>query len=416
MNVMTEAVSGLFWKSGIRDSVRQLFGVLFLLLAMNSHAIDVSPDVWSMPTSKASSSLLLDIARAGDRLVAVGQYGHIIFSDDNGENWTQAKVPTRQLLTAVYFVTPKKGWAVGHDGLVLHSTDGGENWAIQRDGLAATATDNKHRLKEARQAMAQRKQEFEEAQEALLVAQSDPEADISELELAVEDAQIALEDAEFDVEDVEIELVETVAHPLFDIWFKDEREGYSIGAYGVFLRTRDGGKTWVNSKDNIDNPDELHYNSVIGMDDGALVVAGEQGTFYRSSDRGDSWELLSTPYQGSFFGVFNDGRDVYVSGLVGKVFRSSDNGDSWEALDSKTDTALYTGWAENGQVVIVGGSGVVIDSANRGDEFSQTVRSNLLTNTSVIRAPNGRIIAVGQGGVQVLEHLDSKVGLAANNK
>ncbi len=40
------------------------------------------------------------------------------------------------MLTAVYFINQQRGWAVGHDGLILVSDDGGENWRIQRDGLA----------------------------------------------------------------------------------------------------------------------------------------------------------------------------------------------------------------------------------------------------------------------------------------
>lgn len=45
---------------------------------------------------------MIDVVHAGKRLVAVGDRGHILYSDDQGNTWTQAKVPTRQLLTAVF--------------------------------------------------------------------------------------------------------------------------------------------------------------------------------------------------------------------------------------------------------------------------------------------------------------------------
>ncbi len=32
-----------------------------------------------------------------------------------------------------------KGWAVGHDGVVLHTSDGGESWRMQLDGNQANA-------------------------------------------------------------------------------------------------------------------------------------------------------------------------------------------------------------------------------------------------------------------------------------
>src|SRR5262245_35272257 len=77
----------------------------------------------------ASSSLLLDLAAAGKRLVAVGERGHVLLSDDEGATWRQAKsVPTRTMLTAVYFADDEYGWAVGHDETILNTVDGGETW------------------------------------------------------------------------------------------------------------------------------------------------------------------------------------------------------------------------------------------------------------------------------------------------
>ncbi len=45
-------------------------------------------------------------------------------------------MPTRQLLTAVYFVDDKNGWAVGHDAQILASADGGLTWTKQFEDLA----------------------------------------------------------------------------------------------------------------------------------------------------------------------------------------------------------------------------------------------------------------------------------------
>src|SRR5690606_13251763 len=96
-------------------------------------------NVLSIESPKAVSSLLLDIAHAGKRLVAVGDRGHILFSEDGGKNWVQARVPTRQLLTALYFVDDKHGWAVGHDAQILVSEDGGANWKLQYEDLEREA-------------------------------------------------------------------------------------------------------------------------------------------------------------------------------------------------------------------------------------------------------------------------------------
>jgi photosystem II stability/assembly factor-like uncharacterized protein len=94
-------------------------------------------DVLDSPAVKsplATRGLLNGLALAGKRVIAVGQRGHILYSDDSGANWQQADVPVSSDLVAVHFPTPQLGWAAGHDGVILHSSDGGKRWARQRDG------------------------------------------------------------------------------------------------------------------------------------------------------------------------------------------------------------------------------------------------------------------------------------------
>jgi len=93
-------------------------------------------DIIEMPAVKvaaAGTSLALDVVKAGDRLVIVGERGHVLYSDDEGESWTQADVETRNQLNAVTFINDKLGWAVGEDAVIVHTTDGGNSWARQFD-------------------------------------------------------------------------------------------------------------------------------------------------------------------------------------------------------------------------------------------------------------------------------------------
>ncbi len=82
---------------------------------------------------------MIDVVQAGKRLVAVGDRGHILYSDDQGASWVQAKVPTRQLLTAVFFIDGQHGWAVGHDAKILASSDAGATWSEQFKDLSREA-------------------------------------------------------------------------------------------------------------------------------------------------------------------------------------------------------------------------------------------------------------------------------------
>src|SRR5439155_22896850 len=91
----------------------------------------------ALPAARAARALLMGIARAGGRLVAVGEHGLVVLSDDNGIAWRNAaQVPVDATLTAVRFADEKLGWAIGHLGMVLRTDDGGEHWVKQLDGLA----------------------------------------------------------------------------------------------------------------------------------------------------------------------------------------------------------------------------------------------------------------------------------------
>jgi photosystem II stability/assembly factor-like uncharacterized protein len=106
--------------------------------AADTAAVDVL-DVPAARSPLAPRTLLNGLARAGDRVIAVGQRGHVLYSDDAGANWQQAEVPVSSDLVAVSFPSPSMGWAVGHDGVILHTNNAGATWSRQLDGHRAGA-------------------------------------------------------------------------------------------------------------------------------------------------------------------------------------------------------------------------------------------------------------------------------------
>ncbi|MBL9214929.1 MAG: hypothetical protein JNG83_05590 [Opitutaceae bacterium] len=119
-----------------RPSVRRLLPVAAAACALlwAAGAESAAPAESSEPAPLAARSLLLDVARAGDTLVAVGDRGHVVLSSDQGRTWTQVIVPTRAMLTGVCFPDAEHGWAVGHDGVILATENGGRTWTRQDDG------------------------------------------------------------------------------------------------------------------------------------------------------------------------------------------------------------------------------------------------------------------------------------------
>ena len=73
--------------------------------------------------------MLLGLTQVGKRLVAVGERGFTLVSDDGGQTWKGVQTPVTRTLTGVAFKDAKVGVAVGHGGSFVRTEDGGNTWA-----------------------------------------------------------------------------------------------------------------------------------------------------------------------------------------------------------------------------------------------------------------------------------------------
>lgn len=370
-----------------------IFTALFLALFFTApaHAIDLL-DLPAVKNGAASRTLLLDITPRGEgSYVAVGTFGVVIISEDDGQTWEQADVPASVTLTSVHFPTPETGWAVGHDGLILHSSDGGRTWVKQLDGHEL----NTQIIEVAERIVANSRAELE-------ALQADETAD----EYDVEDAEFMLEEAEFALEGAMDDTAAGPVRPLLDVWFRNEREGIVAGSYGMLLLTDDGGETWKLESDRMENPEAFHLNRIRAAPDGAVFIAGESGFVYRSRDNGASWDSLEPGYEGSYHGLVivprNGGAyELVVYGLQGHVYSSLDQGDTWQAVDAGTGATLLAGTvlADSG-VVLAGSGGVIVTRAAGADNFTAADNPDRRVISDLIQCGQGNLILVGLGGIR----------------
>lgn len=343
----------------------------------------------ALATDRAHQSLLLDITRVGSRLIAVGAHGHIVYSDDSGKSWLQARTPSSATLTAVYFPSATKGWAVGHDGLILHSSDAGESWVKQFDGYLANTAIVKGAQKNKEQAIA-----------ALESAQNSGDAtEIDNAEMFLENVTYALEDAQYDKKSGSTK-------PFLDIWFYDAKMGFAVGAYGMVFHTTDGGKSWIDWSAHLDNNDRLHINGISMVGPRALMLVGEQGLILRSDDMGKSWHSSPSPYEGSLFGITAKGDNVLVYGLRGNLYHSVDGGIQWRKVHTNSEQTLMAGVTKSDKsVVLVGNGGSVILLNRLAEDAKSIILPGRTTSAAVAQASDGSIVIVGEAGV---ERLDTK--------
>ncbi|MBW1751219.1 MAG: photosystem I reaction center subunit IV [Deltaproteobacteria bacterium] len=370
---------------------RSRFNVLIALLVIlnwgwftgqSAMALDDRLGMPAMKTDKAHKSLLTDAAQAGERLVAVGEQGQIIFSEDDGHTWTQAQVPVRVNLTAIHFSTPQKGWVSGHDGVMLHTEDGGKTWQKQLDGATASEI-----------VLAAAKRDVER-----FAAKAAESRDSEDIAYQLEMANWRLEEAQRDIEI-------GPSKPIMDIWFKNDQEGFAVGGFGYFFHTRDGGKTWEDYATKVDNPDSLHLYAVTGVKNGAIFVVGEEGNIFRSNDGGDTWQHLESPYTGGLFGVFGTDVDgqVFVFGLKGNTFRSNDLGNTWQRVAHNVSASLYGGLSlPDKRLVFVGQNGTLLVCSSNAESCRVIPRRDRSILSSVVPTGNGKILVVGMRGLERL--------------
>lgn len=333
-------------------------------IAQATSYVDVL-DLPAKPSALALRSPLLDVTRAGERLVSVGQRGHILYSDDAGQSWLQAQVPVSVDLNAVHFPTPQQGWAVGNDGVILHSSDAGATWSKQLDGRK-----------------------------------------IGELVLKYYSALAAAEPANEQWATLAGEgqrlLDEGADKPFLDVWFADERMGYAVGVFNLILHTRDGGRSWIPFQDRTDNPQGLHLNA-LGFTGDALYIAGEQGLLRKWDSILERFIVLETPYQGSFFGITGKPGEVLVYGLRGHALHSRDGGYLWQNLSSELQISFCAALVDaQGRYRLFTQAGHQLLGSGEQTALRLLPQTQQTPVAGAVQAANGALILVGARGVRSL--------------
>ncbi|MFC3607259.1 YCF48-related protein [Stutzerimonas tarimensis] len=338
---------------------QQLRGAFLALLCVSLAGpllADSAPDVLAQPAAKLiepGRAVLLGITRAGDRLVAVGERGIILLSDDHGSSWRQGSVPVRISLTDVQFVDERHGWAVGHSGVVLHSRDGGETWNLQLDGRQAAALE----LEAAEREAGPGSQRLDNAR---LLVDDGPDK------------------------------------PFLVVHFSDARNGIVAGAFGMAFRTRDGGETWSSIIGRLPNDWGAHLYAIASRDR-HLYIAGEQGLFMRSTDDGTSFEAVETGYEGSYFTLALLPADaLLVGGLRGTVMLSDDAGESFRMLDNPVPVSLNDAVTLDDRLLLVNQAGGLLEVAG-GSLRPLPVRAGAPLS-AVARTADGGVVGVGFNG------------------
>ena len=277
------------------------------------------------PAPLAVESLLLDGAVAGARLVVVGERGHILVSLDEGVSWSQARVPVRALLTAVHMHDELRGWAVGHDAVILRTADGGTTWQLVH-----------HAPQEERPLL---DVWFRDAQNGFAIGAYG-------YFLATEDGGDTWVSRVLGKDDFHLNALAPAGGTRLFI----------AAEAGVAYRSDDDGATWRE----LPSPYAGSWFGALALDAERVLLLGLRGHLFRSQDGGEGWTEVSTETNATLTSAVRlPSGTILITGLEGTLLTSSDEGRSvsFDRLPGREGISTALPLSDGG-VLLIGEFGV----------------------------------------------------------
>jgi photosystem II stability/assembly factor-like uncharacterized protein len=307
----------------------------------------------SLPAELAQPALLSPLAAyglfnaispAGARLVAVGERGRIMLSDDAGQSWRQVPAPVSVTLIAAHFPTPTTGYIAGQMGVVLKTIDAGESWSKVLDGVSAAA--------------------------AMLAAANADRALLTPAQAAAQDNAAMNNNTSTELQNAQLLVSEGPANPILCLVAASETHVLAFGAFGLALETRDGGATWAGIAARVPDPQDLHIYGA-RLSGTTLILVGEQGLIMRGPVDG-TLAPITSPFPGSLFGMTATADNkVLAYGVQGAVLVSADNGASWAQMAPNSNSGILSSLELADKRLVLGDeSGNLLVTSDAGAHFS----------------------------------------------
>lgn len=297
--------------------------------------------------------------------VAVGQDGLVLTTTDGGENWNEVVVelPLQdwQVAQPHYFAVSRGAdaahiWAVGPVGAMIRSQDGGETWE-NRSLWCDMMFEN--------------------------FASADPATDPSYTGPRLNPCDVTLN----------------------GVSFPTNMDGWMAGEFGIVLRTRDGGVTWERQRNVSDLPKytrpELSEEEAMRqripplyLEDLFLIdvdfrngeegyVTGESGTLLWTKDAGETWTNIPSGSFNTLLSVSTaseSGGTDFATGILGTMAKVE--GGAW-VLDEEIRQEVLTwirtaSFGSDGKFgVACGGKGTVLVTMDGGSSWAKTDKKKL---------------------------------------
>jgi photosystem II stability/assembly factor-like uncharacterized protein len=274
----------------------------------------------------------------GNRLWAVGEEGTILESDDGGKHWNRRDSGTESDLRSIFGTSDgKRLWAVGWNCTILESHDRGEHWNPRKPGTRGWFSS-----------------------------------------------------------------IFAIGRPWLSSIFgtSDGKRLWAVGQSGTILESDDGGEHWNPRKSGTRN----YLNGIFGTSDGKRLWAVDwNGTILESDDRGEHWNPRKSGTRSWLQGIFgsSDGKRLWAVGMNGTILESDTRGDHWNPCNSGTLNELNSifGTSDGKRLWAVGEEGTILESDDGGKHWNRCKSGTHSDLRSIFGTSDGkRLWAVGDKG------------------
>ena len=315
------------------------------------------------------------------------------------EGWSSQSSGVLAALTGVSFLDPERGWAIGRNGIVLATEDGGRTWT--RQSLPT----------EMRQSRLRDLWILDQSRLLFLGEGSPPNSPAKGVSsfLVAQDIQsgdwrLHQFEKEKPAEEDERKREEPREPLLQRFFFYDRRLGWACGETGAIQATVDGGRTWTKQES---GTRKLLY-AIAAIDERQIWIVGAGGTLLRTVDGGARWREQTLPVKPTWRVIgFLDARRGWIAG-GGSLWRTRDGGMRWEMIPAELPPDLNDlhfvdereGWA-------VGPRGLLLHTLDGGQTWENVpLRTHANLNRLFFISPRRGWVA-GANGVILHYHRDN---------
>lgn len=247
-----------------------------------------------------------------------GDEGYFARTEDGGTTWIEQRLPTKNSINDVYFVSKEKGFVLAGE-TIFTTSDSGLIWQQSRTFSSADFRGASPELYSLR---------FDGKKRGWVVGS------VSRDERVVDSILAITRDGGATWQVLEAPSRQELIH----IDFVDDKNGWIVGAGGAILRTTDAGESWTRQESG--TTVTLYHVDFRNKKQGLAV--GERGTILKTENGGDTWAKVTSPARGTLLSVrFVSEDDAWTIGRGGATLRSGDGGRTWIEQESGVKQNLY---------------------------------------------------------------------------